>query len=140
MTPRQLVAAAHTLVGIPVGGSTGLWPRTAAILGRQAIESALREYWGLRQPGLEQCNVHAQLLCLVTYLSNKELAHETAYAWAALSRACHHHPYELSPTGEELGDWLITASTFAAEVRRQAAVEKRQPLREPRPARPRRTS
>ena len=121
MTPHQLVEAADALIGIPRSGSAGLWPRTAAVLGRQAIESALRQYWALRQPGLEQCSLHAQLLCLIAYLSKRELARETADAWAALSRACHHHPYELSPTAEELGGWLTTARAFAAEVQRQSA-------------------
>ena len=27
-------------------------------------------------------------------------------AWAALGRACHHHPYELAPTAPEFEDWL----------------------------------
>ena len=123
MTPDQLVSSARALIKIPESDGAGLWPRTAAVLGRQAIESALRQYWRLRQPGLEHCSNHAQLLCLVAYLNKKELAHETADAWAALSRACHHHPYELSPTADELHGWLATAGAFAAEVRRQTAVK-----------------
>ncbi|MXZ70763.1 MAG: hypothetical protein F4Z04_04540 [Acidobacteria bacterium] len=121
MTPDQLVSSAQALIRIPEGDGAGLWPRTAAVLGRQAIESALRQYWRLRQPGLEHCSSHAQLLCLVAYLNKKELARETADAWATLSRACHHHPYELSPTAEELSGWLSTARTFAEEVKRQSA-------------------
>ena len=89
------------------------------MLGRQAIEGALRDFWCWREPGLERCNSHAQLLCLVAYLSNRELARETAATWSALSRACHHHPYELSATADELRGWLTTARTFAEEVRRQ---------------------
>ena len=99
MTPLQIVAAAEALIKIPQGGSAGLWPRTAAVLGRQAIESALRQYWGRREPGLEHCSSQAQLLCLVAYLSKRELAQETSAAWSALSRACHHHPYELRSHG-----------------------------------------
>ncbi len=123
MTPRELVSDAEALIRIRKGGGSGLWPRTAALLGRQAIESALRDYWDLRQPGLEQCNTRAQLLCLVAYLSKRELARETYDAWAALSRACHHHPYELSPTAGELRGWLTTARIFAAEVERQIGID-----------------
>ena len=123
MTPLQIVAAAEALIKIPQGGSAGLWPRTAAVLGRQAIESALRQYWGRREPGLEHCSSQAQLLCLVAYLSKRELAQETSAAWSALSRACHHHPYELSPTAGELRTWLTTARTLAEEVRRQVGAD-----------------
>ena len=54
-------------------------------------------------------------------LSNRDLARETAAAWSDLSRACHHHPYELAPTANELRDLLDVAHRFAAEVARQAA-------------------
>ena len=117
-SPLRIVSTAEELIGIRDVGA-GLWPRTAAVLGRQAIEGALRDFWCRREPGLERCNSHAQLLCLVAYLSNRELARETAAAWSALSRACHHHPYELSATADELRGWLTTAGTFAEEVRRQ---------------------
>ena len=62
-----------------------------------------------------------QLLCLTVYLSNRELAREAAAAWSDLSRARHHHPYELAPTANELRDLLDIAHRFAAEVARQAA-------------------
>jgi hypothetical protein len=35
-----------------------------------------------------------------------------AHAWAALSHACHHHPYELSPTAEELERWMDTVEAL----------------------------
>ncbi len=120
MTPKEMLAVADRLVGAAVGGG-GRWSRTAAVLGRQAIEAALRDYWNLRQPGLEGCSGRAQLLCLVAYLRDQELARATAGAWSDLSRACHHHPYELSPTAGELHGWLDTARAFAAEVERQVA-------------------
>ena len=41
--------------------------------------------------------------------------------WSDLSRACHHHPYDLAPTANELRDHLDVARRFAAEVARQAA-------------------
>ena len=52
---------------------------------------------------------------------NRELAREAAAAWSDLSRARHHHPYELAPTANELRDLLDIAHRFAAEVARQAA-------------------
>ena len=35
-------------------------------------------------------------MCLREYVPD-ELAERTAFLWATLSRACHHHAYELSP-------------------------------------------
>jgi hypothetical protein len=32
--------------------------------------------------------------------------------WGALSRACHHHPYELAPTVEELAAWIGVVEDF----------------------------
>ena len=42
MSPLRILTAAEALVKSPAGSSAGLWPRTAAALGRQAIEGALR--------------------------------------------------------------------------------------------------
>ena len=100
--PESLLAAARELVEQPRGATTGLWPRAAALLARRALEDALDALWARRAPGLERASARAQLTCLPDYLPDRELAAETAYAWAALSRACHHHAYELGPTAEEL--------------------------------------
>ena len=120
MTPVQILAAADALAGPGRSGRVHGWPRVVAVLARHAIEEALRQYWALREPGMERCTWHAQLLCLTVYLSNRELAREAAAAWSDLSRACHHHPYELAPTANELRDLLDVAHRFAAEVARQA--------------------
>lgn len=120
MTPVEILAAADALAKPGQSGRAHGWPRVVAILARHAIEEALRQYWALREPGMEHCTWHAQLLCLPVYLSNRELAREAAAAWSDLSRACHHHPYELAPTANELRDLLDAAHRFAAEVARQA--------------------
>ena len=46
------------------------------------------------------------LICLPRYLNEGPLAANVAHAWAALTQACHHHPYELPPTIGELRRWL----------------------------------
>ena len=120
MTPVEILAAADSLAGPGRSARAHGWPRVVAVLARHAIEEALRQYWTLREPGMERCTWHAQLLCLTVYLSNRDLARETAAAWSDLSRACHHHPYELAPTANELRDLLDVAHRFAAEVARQA--------------------
>jgi hypothetical protein len=82
-----------------------LWPRAAALLARQALEGGLDDFWLRQAPGVEECSAKAQLLCLPTYL-DKEIARKADHAWVTLSRATHHHPYELAPTAAELRGWV----------------------------------
>lgn len=125
MTSLECLDAADALVGRGRDGRDGGWPRIAAVLGRHAIEKALDRYWRLRQPGVERCSGRAQFLCLTTYLSDRDLAHATFAAWSALSHYCHHHPYEIAPTADELSERLRAARRFAAEVERQTIAARR---------------
>ncbi len=125
MTPIEIIDAADALVEPRHGGRVQGWPRVAAVLGRHAIEEALRQYWSLREPGLERCSGRAQLLCLTVYLRDRDLGPETFVAWSDLSRTCHHHAYELAPTAEELRSWLDVARRFTCEVARQIAAHRK---------------
>jgi hypothetical protein len=86
--------------------TAGLWPRVGALLARRALEGAVRGLWSRRQLDLHGCPMRVQFICLRRYLKDPDLAARAGHAWAALQRACHHHPYELAPTVDELGDWL----------------------------------
>ena len=102
---REILASARSLVDRSLAETSGLWPRAAVLLQRQALEVALKSYWSAKAPGVEGCSTRAQCLCLGTYLRNDEMARRAHQAWAALSRAAHFHPYELPPTREELLAW-----------------------------------
>lgn len=86
--------------------TVGLWPRASALLARQALEAAVHRLWEHRRLDLQDCSMRVQLICLRTYLGDADLAARAGHAWSALSRACHHHPYELAPTAAELQRWL----------------------------------
>ena len=60
--------------------------------------------------------MRAQLICLRTYLGDAELAARAGHAWSALSRACHHHPYELAPTAWELDGWFSVVEELIQKV------------------------
>jgi hypothetical protein len=105
-TPADLLATARELLRKPEARTAGLWPRAAALLARQALEIALHDFWKKKRPGLELCNTHAQLVCLRQYWPSAEEAGHIHFAWIGLSRACHHHPYELAPIAEELERWF----------------------------------
>jgi hypothetical protein len=102
VTPAELATAARAMVARSDAALVGVWPRAAALTARRAIEAAMDQLWRRRAPGMEATSARAQLSCLAVYLHDAELAGDVAYTWAALSDACHHHDYELTPTAGEL--------------------------------------
>jgi hypothetical protein len=125
MTPAQvnLVKEARALLDRTDPGTAGLWPRATALLARQAIERALADLWRVRAPGVEQCSTRAQLLCLPFYLGDEQLSERVSFAWSALSRGCHQHPYELPPTAAELEGLLHIVEDFIRSVVAIAAAK-----------------
>ena len=112
---EELLSQADLLLRDGGPGVRGWWPRTAAFLIRAALELELRAFWGCTEPGTEEASMRAQLLVLVTTSPpGPEAARDVAAAWHALSRACHHHPYELAPTVAELRAWHTTVSGLSA--------------------------
>ena len=92
----------------------GIWPRSAAVLARQALEQGLDDFWGARAPRVREASRRAQLLCLGAYLHDDEVVSGVRYAWHGLSRACHHQVYELPPTATELERWLDAVDALVA--------------------------
>lgn len=115
--PAELVEMADAILRDHASTWAGAWARAAALLTRQALEGALEELWAVRGVDLSRVSALAQLLCLRAYLDDDALAAEVRYAWGALSRACHHHPYELAPTAEELARWAITVGALVDRIR-----------------------
>lgn len=108
-------ALARAVLDHPAVRIEGAWPRAAAFLARQALEEALDRYWQ-RSVDLRSATRRAQLACLPIYLKDDELVMGVRTAWATLSRATHHHIYELSPTAPELDVWLTTVESLAAAL------------------------
>jgi hypothetical protein len=105
MTPEEMLVYAHALTQQHASGTRGLWPRASALLGRMALERAVSAELARHDPMLPGATMRSQLLCYRMYQGD-DLAQAAAEAWAGLSRACHHHPYELAPTSAELLGWL----------------------------------
>jgi hypothetical protein len=127
----ELLHQARALMQAPQSGQAdlaGVWPRAVALLGRQALEQALDAYWRQHAPGVEHASRLAQLLCLPAYLDDRDVASGVRYAWYGLSRACHHHAYELSPTAEELAALLDATDAFVSILREQASEVERSHL------------
>lgn len=120
-----LVSAARDLIRIDDSTTAGLWPRAAALLGRQGLELAMEQLWRAVAPGLERTSGRCQLLCVGAMLNDRELGGRVGAAWKLLSEACHHRVYELAPTALELHGALETVwelSDAAERVRQRIAV------------------
>jgi hypothetical protein len=104
--PGDLLELADGLLRRADSATAGLWPRASAILALQALESSLLRLWERRSLDFKACSMRTQLICLRSYLEDATLAARAGHAWSALSRACHHHPYELGPTAGELRSWF----------------------------------
>ena len=103
-TAASYFAAAQDLLDKQAPGSHGVWPRATAWLLRLSLEASLRDFWTLRLPEASDCNMRAQLLVLPRY-SSPEIARDVGQTWSGLSRAGHHHAYELAPSAAELKAW-----------------------------------
>lgn len=115
-TPEQLVVSARIVLGRDDLTASGVWPRSAAVLARQALEESLRILWSNGTPELADTSMRAQLLCVADRL-DPDTAGRVSYTWAALSRACHHHAYELAPTLGELDGWIDDVDEIITAIR-----------------------
>lgn len=127
MTPTDLLAAARRLLDRPDAKTAAIWPRAAALLARQALEQGLDQFWRGKGVKLDGLATKPQLICLRSYLADREVAAKANDAWSNLTRACHHHPYELGVGQEELKTWLeavaeVVASAGTKDARRPEAV------------------
>jgi hypothetical protein len=101
--------------------TAGLWPRASALLANRALEATVHRLWEKRRLDLYACSMRIQLICLRMYLGDPDLAARAGHAWSALSRACHHHPYELAPTAAELRGWLTVVEELIQRTQTASA-------------------
>ena len=114
--PRELLALADGLLRRADPATAGLWPRASALLALAALEASVLRLWQRRALDLEGRSMRTQLICLRSYLEDAALAARAGHAWSALSRACHHHAYELGPTAGELQSWFSVVSELVERV------------------------
>ena len=114
--PQKLLAQADGLLRRADPATAGLWPRASALLALAALEVSVHQLWQRRALDLQGCSMRTQLICLRSYLEDARLAARTAHAWSALSRACHHHAYELGPTAGELRSWFSVVGELVERV------------------------
>ena len=111
--PQEVLSLARGLLGRADPETAGLWPRAAALLACRAVEASVQRLWQHRQLDFRGCSMRVQLIFLRAYLGDADLAARASHAWSALSRACHHHAYELAPTAGELRGWFSVVEELA---------------------------
>ena len=119
MTPTELLAAARSLAETPKARTASVWPRAAALLARQALEQGLDLYWRSKNLKLDTVATRPQLICLAAYLPDEGVAGRASHAWASLTRACHHHPYEVQANHAELASWIDAVAEVLAATKAQ---------------------
>lgn len=117
MQALEVLHLARSLVEDPAESTVGLWPRAAALLGRQALESALKEAWERLDLDMSKCSQRSQLLCLGEAIRDRPLGQETNHVWWALTQACHHQVYQLPPTDTELKNWFDSVEELSLAIR-----------------------
>ncbi|MET0492312.1 MAG: hypothetical protein ABW000_04185 [Actinoplanes sp.] len=96
------LAAADQLLRTVVPGAQGTWPRACAWLLRLELESALDGFWGRVRPEIGAVQAQRPKQLMLSAYTGPDLARRVSYVWWALSRAGHHHHYELGVTAAEL--------------------------------------
>jgi len=104
MTPVELLRAADALLTGATPGMGRCWQRACAAFLRTALEQILRAYWRHRAPSVAVATMRSQLIILPV-VAGDTVAGVARRAWNGLSRAVHHHTYELPPTAAELRGW-----------------------------------
>lgn len=98
----------------------GVWPRACTWLIRLALEHALDDFWAAHRPAITAANRRAQLIAL-TRTVDPDLGRQATELWHALSRAAHHHAYELAPTAAELRSWHLAVRSLDDGLRSAGA-------------------
>lgn len=100
--PDRCLAAADQLLSTVVSGARGSWPRACAWLLRLALEAAMDDYWQQFHPEVVSVRARQPQFLILERYAGRGIAARAAYAWSALSRAGHHHSYELGLTAGEV--------------------------------------
>lgn len=87
--------------------------QAACWLARRALESLITDLLRARNVEPGTAATRSRLTCLsVAYANNPLLVTEVSTLWDQLSRTCHHHAYELTPTVGQARDLVFRLSVL----------------------------
>lgn len=77
--------------------------RAACWIARAALESVVDDLLTARQRSAPNATMRSKLTVLqIAYEQEPDVAVRAEYAWNGLSRICHHHAFELTPSATEV--------------------------------------
>ncbi len=89
--------------------------RAACWLARTALEDGLRQRLRDRSLPADDANTRSMLIALsVAYADEPGISRSADQAWAGLSRASHHHAYELGPSLLEVRELIAQVRTIVS--------------------------
>jgi hypothetical protein len=99
------LAVADRILKEPALVEDAAWPRACTWLIRLALEHGLDDFWATHNPHVGKVTSRRAQLLALSRTVDADLGRRGTDLWHALSRAAHHHAYELAPTGPELRTW-----------------------------------
>lgn len=120
------LAVADRILKQPELVEDGAWPRACVWLIRLALEHGLDDFWTTHQPAVGQVNSRRAQLLTLSRTVDADLGRRANELWHTLSRAAHHHAYELAPTGAELRTWHGEVLMLARDLRRKTEQRSRE--------------
>lgn len=120
------LAVADRVLAEPELVEDGAWPRVCTWLIRLALEHGLDDFWAFQNPAMAEVTSRRAQLLTLTRTVDADLGSRATELWHTLSRAAHHHAYELAPTGPELRSWHtdVTRLVSALSSRTSGAVSR----------------
>jgi hypothetical protein len=111
---EQLLNQASAVLSEEVGSHKPYLIRSASWLTRSALEELVTDVLVSRhfEPGTG--SMRSRLTCL--QVADPDLAETAEFAWSSLSRACHHHAFELSPTTSEVQHLVTVVRDLADRI------------------------
>jgi hypothetical protein len=114
------LAVADRILRDPVLVEDGAWPRACTWLIRLAFEHSVDDFWKSHSPAIAAVRSRRAQLLTLSRTIDPDLGRRATELWHTLSRAAHHHAYELSPTGAELRSWHDEVRSLADDLNRAA--------------------
>lgn len=114
----QLLALADGYLNAATPGRV----RQTCWIARRGLEQIVGQLLHVKGFAMPDATMSSQLITLQVLYDGTQIPGLAWHCWRVLSRACHQHAYELSPTYAEVAGWLEDVHVLAAEAYAVAQV------------------